>query len=391
MKTVPSVQSSVSTSQIAIGGGTRKRNQTIDLVKGIGIILMVLRHARAPYSDFVLLFHMAIFFIASGYLLNLKYAEDLSSLWKFIKKKLKGLWLPFAGFNTAYVIVNNVFIHWNIYTDNPAFASNTFVEKEYVTLAEPYGISKTIKEIIKVILFQGGTQLGGALWFFNTLFFLLVGYICIQYLLNRILKSNRSLTIAQTVVSILFLAVGYYCSVKGISAHGLNRVLSYYWLIHFGVLIKEYDLQRKIRLKPIVQVIFSITILLICYHRGSINLAGNEYTNPIFFLIASVSGWILLYSSTTILEKYLGKNSKVNRAIQYISIHSVPIIGLHFLAFKIVNAIAVSVYAMPFYMIAAFPVLMRTGAWWLLYTFIGITFPLLADWVWVKGKSAIVK
>lgn len=51
-----------------IGGGNNHRDITLDLVKGIGILLMVIRHARAPYSDFVLLFHMAIFFIASGYL-----------------------------------------------------------------------------------------------------------------------------------------------------------------------------------------------------------------------------------------------------------------------------------------------------------------------------------
>lgn len=387
MKTVPPVQSSISNNQIAIGGGTRKRNQTIDLVKGIGIILMTLRHARAPHSDFVLLFHMAIFFIASGFLLNVKYAENLASLWNFIKKKLKGLWLPYVGFNSAFILLNNVFIHWNIYTDNPAFVNNNFLEKEYVTLAESYGISRTFKELVKVILFQGGTQLGGALWFFNTLFFLLIGYILIQFILNHIWSNEKSLTIIQSIIAILFLVAGYYCSVKGISAHGLSRALSYYWLIHFGVLIKKYDLHKKIRLKPIFQVILALLVLLICFYKGNINLAGNEYTNPFYFLIVSISGWFFLYSIATILERYLGTGSRVNGAIQYISVHSVPIIGLHFLAFKIVNAMAVSVYGMQPYMIAAFPILMRTEAWWGFYTIIGITVPLLADWVWIKVRA----
>lgn len=350
---------------------------------------MILRHARASYSDFVLLFHMAIFFIASGYLLNLKYVDDLASLWEFIKKKLKGLWLPFVGFNSAYILLNNVFIHWNIYTDNPKFAHNSFLEKEYVTLAEPYGINKIVKELIKVLLFQGSTQLGGALWFFNTLFFLLIGYTFIQFLFNHLLKNDKSITIVQTGIATLFLAAGYYCSTKGISVHGLSRVLSYYWLIHFGVLIRKLNLEKQIRLKPFFQFAISLIILLFCYHRGIIDLSGNTYTNPAFFLLVSISGWIFLYSFATILERFLGRDNRFNKAIQYISIHSVPIIGLHFLAFKIVNAIAVSIYGMPSYMIAAFPVLMRTGAWWLLYTIIGIIVPLFADWVWTRILSAI--
>ena len=62
-----------------IGGG--QRNRYIDLVKGIGIVLMVLRHARAPFSDFVLLFHMAIF-------LYRKWIFNKRRIWKKCKKSI---------------------------------------------------------------------------------------------------------------------------------------------------------------------------------------------------------------------------------------------------------------------------------------------------------------
>ena len=73
-----------------IGGD--KRDTQIDILKGIGIFLMVFRHARGPYSDFVLLFHMALFFIASGYLYKRDNEYTKNNFVKFIKRKLKSLW-----------------------------------------------------------------------------------------------------------------------------------------------------------------------------------------------------------------------------------------------------------------------------------------------------------
>lgn len=352
---------------------------------------MVFRHARAPYSDFVLLFHMAIFFIASGWLLNLKYAMSANSLWIYFKKKLKALWLPYFGFNATYILLNNVFLKLNIYTDNPEFLKSTGVEQTYLHLSNAYGVTDTIKELVRVLLFQGGTEMGGALWFFNTMFFLVVDYMIVQFLLQKVLKNGRAILIAQTVIALIGLAAGYYCHLHIISAHGLNRVASYYILIHLGVLLRQYHVMEKIEEKyPIIATVGALVVLLLCYHRGTIDLSGNNIENPAFFLIVSIAGWFLLYGIGTLLEKVLGQESKFNRAIQYISIHSVPIIGLHFLAFKIVNALAVHTYGMKSYMIAAFPVLMTTGAWWILYTIVGICVPLAADRVWIKVKKIVL-
>ena len=44
---------------------TEKRNNVIDYMKGIAIILMVLRHAGTPGTEIVEIFHMALFFMVS--------------------------------------------------------------------------------------------------------------------------------------------------------------------------------------------------------------------------------------------------------------------------------------------------------------------------------------
>lgn len=43
-----------------------KRDSTIDIIKGFGIILMVMGHSGSPLTGLIYMFHMAIFFMASG-------------------------------------------------------------------------------------------------------------------------------------------------------------------------------------------------------------------------------------------------------------------------------------------------------------------------------------
>ena len=87
-----------------------QRNLKIDILKGIGIIMMVFRHARGPYSDFVVLFHMAIFFIASGYLINSYALSNGKDLGQYIKRKLLGLWRPYFAFSCLFIICHNLFL-----------------------------------------------------------------------------------------------------------------------------------------------------------------------------------------------------------------------------------------------------------------------------------------
>lgn len=364
--------------------GGYHRDSVIDFVKGVGIILMVFRHANGPYSDFVLLFHMAIFFIASGWLINLKYSADIPSILVYIKKKIRGLWVPYVGFNVAYLVLNDSFIKLNILTNDPEFIEAKGIDGRYLHLTQPMGVIKTGKEIIKVFLFQGGTDMGGALWFFNTLFFVLILYMILQFVLCRIMKDSH-IELAQLIVAILFLVAGYCCQRRGISAHGLSRVLSYYCFIYLGHVFHKYNVINT-KIKPFILFTASLLVLLLMYHHGSINLAANDYPNPVFLIVASVAGWTMLYSLGILLQK-----TKIfTSVLQYISIHSVPIVGMHFLCFKIVSSIAVLALGMKMYMIAAFPVLELPGAWWLLYTVVGISIPLLADRVWIMVRRRIL-
>ena len=58
---------------------TDRRDVSIDIIKGLGIFCVVAGHCSAPITKFVYLFHMAIFFIASGYCYKHNNSESINS------------------------------------------------------------------------------------------------------------------------------------------------------------------------------------------------------------------------------------------------------------------------------------------------------------------------
>lgn len=354
-----------------------QRNVKIDLVKGIGIIFMIFRHTEAPYSEFVLLFHMALFFISSGYLFNPEKINDLSALIKYIIKKVKGLWIPYFGFMAAFVLLHNPFLKLNIITDDTRYLAE--YTGRYAILSEQYSFIKIAKEIIKSALFHGNEQVGGALWFFYTLFLLMTGYAVISYTFRKIFKDRNIVTCSHGVLSLMFLMIGYYLHIHGKSVYGLNRFFSFYCLIFVGQLMRgKLDIIYK-RVHPVILFFITMIVLTGLQPFGCIDLSGNNIENPAYFITVSLSGWFMIYSFAVMLEQIQFKGNKI---ITYLSIHSVPIIGLHFLSFKLVSWLAIQITGMSDYMLAAFPVLMH-GTWWVAYLFVGVVIPLAANKIYM--------
>ena len=102
----------------------KERNYTIDIIKAIGIVCMVMGHCECPIKHFIYLFHMAIFFIASGYCYKESYSYNLKSVSCCIKRKIVTLWFPYVLWNVIYSLLHNFFISINVYTDNPLLLEN---------------------------------------------------------------------------------------------------------------------------------------------------------------------------------------------------------------------------------------------------------------------------
>ena len=90
-----------------------KHDSSISICKGLAIILMVIGHAEAPgaISAFIYEFHMPLFFITAGYFFNLKYLNDEAT---FVKRRLKGLYVPFVKWALFFLIIHNLMFKWGI-------------------------------------------------------------------------------------------------------------------------------------------------------------------------------------------------------------------------------------------------------------------------------------
>ena len=86
-----------------------KRDITIDIAKGIGIILVVLGHVITLKSinSFIYYFHMPLFFFISGEALHYSYKNNIT-LKDFIKKRAKTILTPYFVFSII------CFLYWII-------------------------------------------------------------------------------------------------------------------------------------------------------------------------------------------------------------------------------------------------------------------------------------
>lgn len=186
---------------------------------------MVGGHCRMPFTHFIYLFHMAIFFMASGYCFNASNSETMQDVLSFVKRKFKGLWFPYVLWTAVFSLLHNVLIyspdHWSI--------------------------SEIGKNIIKSFFLHGHTQLGSALWFISALMQIAVLYCCIDYVIKKVTVSKKANFLLQGAVSIVFLAVGYRCALTDSIWGGAKQSVILLLLVLFGGDSKRTSKDRTYR------------------------------------------------------------------------------------------------------------------------------------------------
>lgn len=334
------------------------RDIQMDIIRGIGIILIVLAHTKSPFNNFVYLFHLALFFILSGYFFKSDDMKDLKSLKEFIVKKFKRLYIPYIIVNVIFILLNNIFLKNNIYSD----------DTHYYFL--PIDV---LKQIINLILYSNVTEMGGATWFLPLLFSITIVYASIELLVK---KSVKEVNIVQFFIAIYFFEIGlYFIDNKIRIPFFKQQFFTCYILFDIGrkfKCLKLKELNGKINL---ILLTVSFIMLIKLNNIGIIEISLNIYTNLLFFMCTSVFGWIFIYE----LAYYIKKINKVNEVFAYVGRNTLPIVILHFMMFKIINLMGVIIAKEDITLISAFPTLFGGDCWWTIYTVFGILMPILLN------------
>ena len=91
-------------------------NPSVGYLKALGILLMVFGHSGNTnhINHFIYMFHMPLFFIASGYCFKDKY---LSTPRKYIYNKVKGIYWPYVKWSLLFLLLHNVCFNLHLYSD----------------------------------------------------------------------------------------------------------------------------------------------------------------------------------------------------------------------------------------------------------------------------------
>lgn len=358
-----------------------KRNNRIDIIKAIGILLMVLGHARFPFSHFIYLFHMPIFFIAAGYCYNNKYSTNGATLLELLKKRLLSLWLPYVLYNLGFLVLHNFFVQINIMTNSSAYLDSMGVYNLSGGYAQFYNLKDGIIAAFKILLFSAPEPMAGAAWFLRVLLVITFLYTLTEYLIDKFFPQRRNLL--QFLLAVIAIGISFGISFTGFAYMNIPTMFSGYMLFYIGILLRKYNFEKHITASTKILAgagCASFVLLIILNSYGSVNIDLNQYTNPLFLLCASLAGWVLVWSVATIIDRF--RWSRI--FFCYLGQNTIPVLLLHFLCFKIITYLEVKAFDLEDYMLAAFPVLIHDGFWWVLYGIAGVGIPLLLTWAWQK-------
>ena len=339
-----------------------QRDHTLDVLKGIGITLMVLGHCGFPFTDFVYLFHMAIFFIASGYLWNDKKVKDIPTAAQSILARIKGLWFPFFLANGIFTLCNNLFVNLHIYTPDSLLSTKAIAINFF-----------------KNILFAGDTKMGGASWFFRTLFMVSVANIVIRYVVTRL---RHGKVLFHVLIVFFFVGAEVINQTRWKFPMGVETVFCGYSAFLMGMGLRKFQIMEKLKKYRLWVMIGAFLILLALSPLDGIGLGVGNIGSLPFFIAVSLAGWFAVW--------YLSSYFKGPLAIAfcYLGKHSVWVVFLHFLSFKPVALIYLLVTGNDIANLSAFPVY-SVPHLWIAYCLAGTLLPIALCWLVEKLKTLL--
>ena len=203
---------------------------------------------------------------------------------------------------------------------------------------------------------------------FTNIVFISIIYAIIEFIIRNCKKKTREYI--QIALSIIFLGMGYGLIQKNINFFGV-QIFTCYIFFDFGNNFNKYKIKSK-DIINCIKFIVSFVILVILNKYGNIELAKNEYTNIAYYISVSIAGWYFIYE----LAYFISKSNKIAKILQYIGKNTMPILILHFIAFKVINIIGVLILNQDRSLISKFPVAFKNNHIWIVYTVSGIILPL---------------
>ena len=341
---------------------------SITIAKAIGIILMVVGHSGCPQmlSKFIYLFHMPLFFFCSGIFFSELNGHKAAI--QFLKKRIKGLYLPFVKWSVLFLLLHNLLMSVGVYNTSYGYEGGS----SYYTISE-------MAHKLTGILFtmHDYEELLGGFWFIRALFVSTILIVVFSLLLKSISKYKYEILcvffLIITIVIRRFAPDPEFW--RDISMGALG---AFFYL--FGHISMRYSCYWHNKYGASICCV--LLLLSFLYFKGEISM-GCGYNKVLPFSISATSGTLLtLYVSNVIEERF----SRLKNLFYYIGNHTLDILALHFLSFRVVSFVIVLLYNIDITHIAEHPVINDVDYliyyWWILYCVAGVILPLIVTYLY---------
>ena len=332
------------------------RDPFVDILKGIGILSVVIGHSgtllpgmvNIPVTAFVYLYHLMVFFFTAGMVYN---PEKYQDPYFYIGRQLKSSGPLYILYTWGFLLLHNLFAAMHL-VDIPAYTRNDLII---------YSISTSA--------FIHTELIAGALWFVPTLLFskafFAVGF---QWAQKR--KYPR---LAHLAVICITGAIGLYTNHYGfnLSYHLQTAVLGVP-VIYLGYLFALYRTKIQVFARPILAVpCAAFMYWFLKQNVGFIELSQNKIISPYLFYPMTVCGMLFCVCLASAIQKWKYSSN----FFSYIGTISFHIMALHFLVFKCFDWICGRLMGLDQAAVMRFPgAFDNIGA---VYTFLGVIVPTL--------------
>ena len=363
-----------------------KRNTAISICKAVGIILMVIGHSECPpvLNTFLYEFHMPLFFITAGYFFSLRYLDDEAT---FVKKRLKGLYLPFLKWSVFFLIIHNWMFDLGILNEQYGNAGGG--------VTHPYSWHQMQQNLWTMATAMGGYDqfLAGAFWFFRGLLVASVAYLVLFKIYDSAAarlgrQAWRQMAIPFAICATA-LALGAWKTCEGLRVTNLiqggYREIMGIFFFGCGFIFKQ--LRDKYKIKWWTTAMFAAVTFAFSRLAPSSMEWNAGFVKFLRLPIPAVCGFLMTYNLSVWLDKHGGQ---LRRFLVFCGDNTLPIFVFHIISFKVVSLMKIWYYGLDFAQIGCHMVIhdhSREDCFWILYTIAGVGIPLGATYILRKIKS----
>lgn len=358
-------------------------NEKINIAKALGMILVVAAHSCGPayVTRFSYLLCVSIFFVCAGYCFNTKYLDDQTT---FVKKRFKGIYLPFWKWSVFFLVFNHLWFYTGILSEKFGNSAGG--------VQHPLSFKAGLQALWSITFNMSGYDqfLCGAYWFFRAFFVASLLWILAMSVLNSMKPLRQRFVVAASVVAAVALALAvlhceYGLKMTGVAQGGYRELMGLFFFA-FGFIARrlldnrgEYNIIRCMdgHRNLCTLAAFVAVILIVCLNPVAMDIRAKNVLSVFVLALSGAVGFVFLVGLSGLIERFA--KGRVRSVILYIGNNTLYIFGFHFFAFKLVSMAKVLCYGLEWQQIGGHPVVISEYGkwWWIIYLVVGVAVPLM--------------